>query len=684
MQKADIFNLETSIDSLPRVGLRGVRDFAKLGISTAKDLLFHFPFRHEDFSRVVPAANLKIGEKASVKVQVLLIANKRTPQKRRLITEAIFRDKSGSLKAIWFNQPYIPRLLRRGNWVYLSGTLEESYFGLHMINPIFERADSDKETVHAGRLIPIYHTRGSLTPRTIRSLVAKILHLAKSLPDWLPTELIERHNFPKLEEAIREMHFPKTFSTLTRARQRLAYNELFQAGLTALQARRQLDQTPAPAIPFQEESTKAFVETLPFTLTDDQRKAAWQILQDMERPRPMNRLLEGEVGSGKTVVAGIAILNAALSEFQTAYLAPTEILATQHAKTLAEILKGFPISIALLTGSTYVLNGQSEKRGVVEEAVREGKVNLIIGTHALIQKKTKFKKVGLVIVDEQHRFGVEQRGKLRGKGAAKDEVPHLLSMTATPIPRTLALTVYGDLDCSLLRELPKGRKPIITKLIKPKDRERAYEHIHQEIKKGHQGFVICPIIIESDKLGVKAATQEHEELSKKIFPNLKVGLLHGKMKADEKNRIMTEFRDAEIDLLVATAVVEVGIDVPNATVMIIEAAERFGLAQLHQFRGRIGRGQAPATCFLFTDNETAETVARLDFFTHHQDGFALAEEDLKLRGPGEFVGTAQSGFPKFRVASFHDRKLVELARREAEEFYEDFSKFSTPEDISLD
>ncbi|MDP2932902.1 MAG: ATP-dependent DNA helicase RecG [bacterium] len=657
--------LNTPITFLPRVGPIAAREFAKLGVRTARDLLFHFPFRHEDFSRLVSAAELKINETATVRCQVLVIKNSRSPRKRRVFTEAIFEDNSGSIKAIWFNQPYLPKLLHRGDWVLLSGKLEESYFGLHLTNPVFEKINQGETTIHAGRLVPIYHTSGNLTSRAIRVLLAQTLPLARDLTEWLPEEIRDRLHFPSLATAVTQIHFPKTIQRLATARERLAFNELFLAQIIAVHARQELDQMTAPAIPFNEAATKSFVQTLPFKLTDDQRKSAWQILQDMTKARPMNRLLEGEVGSGKTVVAAMAILNTALAGYNTAYLAPTEILAAQHAVTLRELLKGFGTRIGLLTQSIQEVDGQPIIRGALEQMIEAGEITCLIGTHALLQEKSKSLKTGLVIVDEQHRFGVEQRKKLRDKNNDQ-AIPHLLSMTATPIPRTLALTVYGDLDLSMLHELPRGRQPITTHLVTESERSKTYEAIRRELAAGRQAFVICPLISESDKLGVRAATKEHQLLSE-IFKEFKVGLLHGKLKSDQKTQTMKDFKEGRLALLVATAVVEVGIDVPNATIMIIEGAERFGLAQLHQFRGRIGRGNEAARCYLFIENNTSEVNLRLLAFSKIHNGFALAEKDLELRGPGQFFGTAQSGFPHFQIADFHNIELLETARREAVE-----------------
>lgn len=662
-------DLQTPIIELPHVTKKMARAFLKLEIRTVHNLLLHIPFRYQDFSRVVPAAHLKIGEEATVRAQVTILRNRRA-RTGRTITEAVFRDRSGSLKTIWFNQPYISKILHHGEWVYLAGTLTDDDFGVHMINPIFERADTTENALHTARLIPIYHTTTELTNRSIRRLIGLTLPVARLVAEWLPPEIRARHHLPALAVALNAAHFPKTIHDASAARHRLAFGELFIAGLISCRARAALDHAHAPAIPFDESLTKKLVAALPFTLTESQRRAAWDILQDIQKSRPMNRLLEGDVGSGKTVVAALAILNVARAGLTTLYLAPTELLAQQHSRTLAKLLAPHGIATVLYTRSLHTIDGEPLPRAALEKKISNGEVLFIIGTHALLEQKTRPPAVGLVIIDEQHRFGVFQRKKIRGPHSAAT-IPHFLSMTATPIPRTLALTIYGDLDISMLTELPKNRQPITTTLVPSEARTTAYHHIREEVNRGRQGFVICPLIDESDTLGVRAATSVYNELCDKIFPDITIGLVHGKLKSEEKTNVMERFNRGEIKLLVATAVIEVGIDVPNATVMIIEGAERFGLAQLHQFRGRIGRGTHASHCFLFTDATNEISRTRLDYFARTHNGFLLAEADLEFRGPGDLFGNEQSGFPAFRVADFRDRKLVEVTHAEAEKLLTD-------------
>jgi ATP-dependent DNA helicase RecG len=507
--------------------------------------------------------------------------------------------------------------------------------------------------------------------------------------EYLPYEIIKRQNLFGISEAVRQIHFPVSIKKAEVAKRRLAFDELFLVQLYMLKQKKKWQENDAVSVKFDDKlqrEIKCFVESLPFKLTRAQKVASWNIIKDLEKSKPMNRLLEGDVGSGKTLVALIAALVVVKSGYQVAFMTPTEILARQH---FLEAVKRFKskstsINIALLTGNESRICGEEKEKKISRkkllEEIRSGKVDLLIGTHSLIQESVVFKNLAFSIVDEQHRFGIDQRARMQREVlSAKDglkTVPHLLSMTATPIPRTLALTVYGDLDLSVLDEMPKGRQKIITKLVAPANRNLAYKFIHGQVKKGRQVFVICPLIEESDVLGVKSVTEEYEKLSEKVYPDLKIGLLHGKMKPREKEEIMQKFSDREIDVLVSTSVVEVGIDVPNATVMLIEGADRFGLAQLHQFRGRVGRGRHQSFCFLFTDSTSSTAHQRLKALVKSSDGFELAEQDLKIRGPGELVGIRQSGLPDLAMASLSDAELIKNARKEAERLIESDGKLS--------
>jgi len=508
--------------------------------------------------------------------------------------------------------------------------------------------------------VPNYHLTANLTHKQIRFLIKQIINLAGRVMDWLPFEVKKSARLINLAEAVREIHFPKNNLDIKKARERLAFDELFLIQLESQLVRKNLSLSRARAIEFNEAATKKFVDSLPFKLTDAQRKAAWEILQDIKKDRPMSRLLEGEVGSGKTLVAVIAILNAVLNKKQAVLMVPTEILAKQHFETISKLLAGLDIKIGLVTRTNKLIsNGKKLKAtDIVAEA------DIIIGTHALIQEDIKFKNLALAVVDEQHRFGVEQRKTLVAKSGG-ELTPHFLSMTATPIPRSLALALYGDLGLSVLDELPKNRKKIITAVVPEKKRAAAYEFIRKQIREGRQVFVICPLIDLSDKLGVKSVEEEYQKLKKIIFPDLNIGKLHGRLKPKAKEEVMKEFLEKKIQILVSTSVVEVGVDVPNASVMMIEGADRFGLAQLHQFRGRVGRSIHQSYCFLFTDSDTEKTLKRLAAVVKCNNGFELAKMDLKFRGPGEVYGIEQKGFPELKMASLFDYALMKQAREQA-------------------
>ncbi|MFH1575666.1 MAG: ATP-dependent DNA helicase RecG, partial [Candidatus Nealsonbacteria bacterium] len=548
-------------------------------------------------------------------------------------------------------------------------------------NPIYEKM-GEKELTHTGRIVPIYQETSGLSSKWLRQTVKYLLvTLADQLQEPIPDELLKEHRLMPINKAIWQIHFPDSLTLAQTSRERFSFEELFSLSCWILMERKKLDQKKAFAMPMNVTLMQRFTGKLPFKLTDGQKKASWQILKDLERPNPMSRLLEGDVGSGKTVVATMAALNAFKAGYQTVFMAPTEILAKQHFKTVSKLLEGFKMDIGLLTGKEDKFTSKNLKNDFIEisreklmEKAVNNKINVLIGTHALIQDKVKFGNLGLVILDEQHRFGVEQRAKL----TKQPTIPHLLSMTATPIPRTLALTLYGDLDLSLIPELPLGRKKIITKVVPPAERQKTYSFIKKEIKKGRQAFVICPRI-ESKKseptksawTDVKAVKEEYEKLSKKIFPDLRVGILHGKLAMKEKERTMKNFRYKKIDVLVSTSVVEVGVDIPNATVMMIEGADRFGLAQLHQFRGRVGRSNWQSYCFLFTDSHSRKTHQRLRALITCENGFDLAEKDLEIRGPGDFSGLRQWGIPDLAMASLNNLPLVEKTREAAKKILDE-------------
>ncbi|MCH7492667.1 ATP-dependent DNA helicase RecG [Patescibacteria group bacterium] len=672
--------LDTKVGELPRVGKILSKKLNKLGLFTVRDLLFYYPFRYQDFSTISHIADIQPNTQITIKGQINLIANKRIFRRKMYITECLITDDTGSMKAVWFNQPFITKMLKQGDTAYFSGKVELTAYGIQMVGPTYEKIK--KEQTHTARIVPVYSVTENLTAKQIRYLIKLVLPLARDLPDWIPEKIIKHNKLINLAAAIREVHFPTNKNTLSQARHRLKFNELFLIQLNNQNIRHRLKQIKALPIKFNAELTKKFIASLPWPLTANQKEVGWDILKAISFDHPMNRLLEGDVGSGKTVVATLIMLNVVDNGFQAALMAPTEILAQQHFKTISTILEKFHISLALLTRTNKLLNNTSTTPKKITEAIRTGQAQIIIGTHALIQKKITFSRLGFIVIDEQHRFGVDQRKMLKQKSQEKKDnsqaiYPHLLSMTATPIPRSLALTLYGDLDLSIITQMPQGRKKIITKIVSPDKRQAAYDFIRNEIKKGRQAFVICPLIEESDKLGVRAVTVEYKKLSREIFPNLKVDLLHGKLKADKKESVMQKFTHHETNILVATSVVEVGIDVPNASVMMIEGAERFGLAQLHQFRGRVGRAKHQSYCFIFTDSESAKTLARLQALVTAKNGFELAEMDLEFRGPGEVFGLMQSGFPGLKIAKLTDVELIQQTKKAAEYIFANDANLTT-------
>ena len=649
-----------SVDD-PVTVLAGVSDktetkLARLGIATIRDLLLFFPRRYEDFSSVTPIAFVRPGVKTTVRGRIYDIGARQTKYKRMALTEAVLGDDSGTtLRVVWFNQPWLAKSLQKGDEIFVAGEADLNG-GLVMKNPDHEKVSLRPQ--HAARLVPIYRETEGLTSKWLRSKIQAVLRYADELEEFIPSELLARRGFLSRAAAVRQVHFPDSAQALERARERLAFEEMFVLQLAAQLAKRARKALTAQPVAFDETAARGFVKALPFKLTNAQRIAAWQILQDMARPEPMNRLLEGDVGSGKTVVAAMAMHHVARAGFQSVLLAPTEVLARQHADVIHSILEPFQIDVALLVGST-----PASARKPMLASLADGQLPILIGTHALIEEGVQFKDLALTVVDEQHRFGVGQRLAVRQKS---ERTPHFLSMTATPIPRTLGLTLFGDLDISILNEMPPGRRPVKTGLVPPEKRADAYTFIRKQVEAGRQVFVICPLIQESDKLGVRAATQELEKLQRDIFPELasRIALLHGRLKSAEKEAVMSGFQRGDVAILVSTSVVEVGIDIPNATVMMIEGAERFGLAQLHQFRGRVGRGSEESWCLLFTDAEDPQSLKRLQAVVSNRSGFDLAEIDLELRGWGDLAGYRQHG-KDFKMASLLDAVLISDAQSEA-------------------
>ena len=666
--------LTTPLQYLKGVGPRRAADLENAGLHTVEDLLYRFPTRYEDRSRLQPISTLKPGQTVSIAGRVLVCGLRSTRRPGFKIFEAAVDDGSGSLRAVWLNQPFLQTIFARGQHVVLYGPVEmRGSVSLQLTNPQYEIIDDeDGETIHTGRIVPVYERTGTITPKMQRRLVYEALQrLPPELPDPLPEALRVRLGMPSRHAALLAAHFPPAEAPIgalnqfaTPAQQRLIFEEafLFQMGVLARRQTAAVETKPG-VVRVDDRIRAAARAVLPFKLTNGQKQALKEIVDDLQQPQPMNRLLQGDVGAGKTIVALLAALVAMENGLQAAFMAPTEILAEQHFMNIARLLQASRFRVALLTGST----GGAARRTQLAE-IASGAIHLIVGTHALVQEDVNFKQLGLVVIDEQHRFGVLQRATLRAKGLH----PDVLVMTATPIPRTLALTVYGDLDVSMIRELPAGRLAVKT-LAKPESRrDEIYALVREQLAAGRQAYVIYPLVEESEKIDVKAATQMADTLAQDVFPEYRVGLLHGRLKTDAKDRVMKAFAAGELDILVSTTVVEVGVDIPNAGIMLVEHAERFGLSQLHQLRGRVGRDRHQSYCFLLYQSPLSdEARERLKAMTETTDGFEIAERDLRLRGPGDFFGTRQAGIPTFRLIDLvRDREVLEAARREAARWFE--------------
>ena len=667
--------LDSPVTSLQGVGAKQAQRLARLGIHTMRDMLFFFPRRHDDYTRLKPINRLEYGEEVTIIARVITASRRETRRGGTLFT-AVLSDGSGTTEATWFNQPYLAGRIEPGQQIVISGKVDE-YLGRSCFNsPEWEGLDD--ELLHTARLVPVYSLTRGIRPKWLRRLMKRTVdYWSKRLPDHLPASVRQEAHLPSLETAIAQAHFPDSHESLSRATHRLAFDELFVLQIGLLRQRHRWRSAPGKALCVDDAVLHDFVRRLPFELTRAQRRALQQIVADVRTDRPMNRLLQGDVGSGKTVVATAAMVMAVVAGAQAAMMAPTEILADQHYQTIRRMLEQVsrPVpAIRLLTGST-----SGQEREEVYAGLANGAVDIVVGTHALIQEGVRFRNLALAVIDEQHRFGVRQRAALRQKGYN----PHLLVMTATPIPRSLELTLWGHMDVSVIDAMPPGRKPVSTRLILPIERERAYAFVRSQVEKGHQAFIICPLVEESEKIEAKSAIEEYNRLQEYVFADLRLGLLHGRMKANEKDATMSRFAGGELDILVATSVVEVGVDVPNATVMLIEGADRFGLAQLHQFRGRVGRSRHASYCLLVAESHSRQARERLEAVERSTDGFLLAEKDLELRGPGEFLGTRQSGVPELKVASVSDLRLIEDARETARRLFETDPELSHPDNRLL-
>jgi len=631
----------------------------RLNIRTIFDLLWHFPAHYEDRSHITPIFKTLPGQKYVIQGQISAVSQFKARGNLSIIKAAI-RDKTGIIFAIWYNQEYLSKLLKKGRRIVVSGKVGWGFRERQIKVEDFELLTGDEEdNLHLKRIVPFYPLTEGLSQRVMRRIIKSNLEDKSSyLMDSLPEEIRRRYSFPSFKEALNNIHFPENFSSLREAHRRLVFEEFFLLQCALALRRREYKRERGISFQVGDGLVERFIDSLPFSLTSSQERVIREILEDMRCPRPMNRLLQGDVGSGKTIVATVSLLTALVNGYQGALMAPTEILAQQHWLNLKQLLHPLNIQPVLLVSDLP----QREKREVME-GIREGKLSLVIGTHALIQKEVDFCNLGMVVIDEQHRFGVMQRLSLRNKGKA----PDVLVMTATPIPRTLALTSYGDLDLSVIDELPPGRKPVVTRWESERRRMAVYGFVRDRLKEGKQAYFVYPLIEESEEIDLKAAMKMAEQLQKEVFPHYRTQLLHGRMGREEKEKIMQDFRTGKINVLVSTTVIEVGIDVPNATIMVIENAERFGLAQLHQLRGRIGRGKEQSYCFLITGRKISkEAVKRMKAMCKTTDGFKIAEEDLKLRGPGEFFGTRQWGMLNLKIADLvKDSRMLYLARKEA-------------------
>jgi len=645
----------------------------RLGVRTIGDLLTLYPRRYDDFSTIRPIGTLKPGEQVTVVGQVWDVHSRASKRGMSIVTATV-TDGSGTMEATWFNQPYLEKQLQQGRNIILSGKTDVYLGRLIMQSPEWEPASEDP--LHTGRLVPVYPLTEGITARWLRRFQKRTVdYWASRVPDPLPDDVRQEAKLADLATALAQIHFPDSEEQLERARRRLCFDEFLLIQLGVLQQRRNWREQPGRPLAIDSDFVGRFTQALPFQLTNAQKRAVDDILKDISQPKPMSRLLQGDVGSGKTVVALAGMLAAVANGTQAALMAPTEILAEQHYRTITQTLgpaNGTPGAPrpCLLIGS--LTNSHKEQ---ARQEIADGQANIIIGTHALIQGAVAFKDLTFVVIDEQHRFGVMQRAAIREKGYN----PHILVMSATPIPRSLALTLYGDLDFTIIDEMPPGRQEIKTYWLMPRERERAYTFVRKQIEQGRQAFVICPLIEESETLAAKAAVEEHKRLQAEVFPDLKLGLLHGKMRGDEKDDVMSRFRAGGLHILVSTSVVEVGIDVPNATVIMVEGADRFGLAQLHQFRGRVGRGEHQSYCLLLSDSQSPESQERLRAIERIHDGFQLAEKDLEMRGPGEFFGTRQSGLPDLRLAKLGDVRILEESRRQAIRIFERDPDLALPE-----
>jgi ATP-dependent DNA helicase RecG len=670
------YGLDASVSRLQGVGPNHAKKLEKLGIYVVNDLLYHYPRRYDDYSKLKTISQLMKGDEVTILAAVSEVFTRDTRRTGLTVTNVVLSDTTGLITATFFNQPYLQQQFKAGRRIVVSGKVDQaSNRMLSFQSPTWE--PMGKSLLHTARVVPIYPLTEGISSRWLRRLVNDVVEFwASKVPDPMPETIRTHKNLLDIETALREIHFPTSFEKMEQARHRLILDEFLAIQIGVLQQRHRWRQQPGKALRVDQARADLFLSQLPFQLTQSQRRVLGQILGDIQLAQPMSRLLQGDVGSGKTIVAAIAMLMTVANGSQAALMAPTEILAEQHYNTLTKVFANLPNPPRI---ERLIGNMKNREKEEVRRKITAGEVDIVVGTHALLQEDVEFRDLAFAVIDEQHRFGVEQRGIMRGKGYN----PHLLVMSATPIPRTLALTIYGDLDLSVIDEMPPGRQPVNTKWLQSNGRERAYDHIRKQVAQGHQAFVICPLIEESEAIDAKAAVEHYNYLSTQVFPDLRVGLIHGKLRPSEKDETMNAFREHQLDILVATSVIEVGIDVPNATIMVIEGADRFGLAQLHQFRGRVGRGAHESFCILMAEKKETISDERMRIIQSTHNGFLLAEEDLKLRGPGEFFGLRQSGLPDLKIAKLSDTRVLEEARQIAQGIFDRDPELREPEHQAL-
>jgi ATP-dependent DNA helicase RecG len=670
-------SLDSPLTSVPGIGPKSAKTLKKLELETLGDLLWHLPRRYDDYSELKTINRLELGEEVTIIGTVDEISVRPVRGGRLKLVEAVVSDGTGSIGVTWFNQTWIANRLKPGKAVVLSGKIEQYLGKLTMSGPEWEPLD--RKQVHTNRIVPVYPLTAGVTAKWLRRVVNSVVQShADRLPDPLPPALVSEVGLMPFGTAFHQVHFPDSWDQLESAQHRLAFNEMFFLQLGVMRQKSGWQALETESIRVEDDWIDRFLAGLPYQLTDAQHKALVEVRADLERPVPMNRLIQGDVGSGKTVIAAAAVGITASEGMQAAVMAPTSILAQQHYATFLELLPastGLPAdTIRLLVGAT-----PEAEKAEIREGLAQGEIKVVIGTHALLEDPVEFDKLGLAVIDEQHRFGVAQRAALRSKGSN----PNLIVMTATPIPRSLALTIYGDLDLTIVDEMPPGRQPVETRVFRPIERARAHTFVRGQLSSGHQAFIIYPLVEGSDKIQAKAAVDEHAKLQEGAFPEYRLGLLHGRLKPEEKERVMSAFRQGEYDVLVSTSVVEVGVDVPNATVILIEGADRFGLSQLHQFRGRVIRSNVQSYCLLIPTSDREADNERLQAMERTANGFELADMDLEQRGPGDFLGTRQSGFLELRAARLTDLLMIEKARSQATRLFEKDPMLEAPEHQAL-